>query len=186
MPLGGGGSSGSLPPIFDANIDPNADINPTKLAYTSMGAWLRKTTNQSISHATLTPINFTDGDIADFVPSGYTELHSTVTNPSRITLRQRGFWLVAGFLAYNGATGTGTSRYCYLLKNGAAIIAPWTYVTLASAPLGVMAVGITYTTLNTDYVEMAAYHDQGVGSTINVGDFGSGTFFGAAFLGDFQ
>lgn len=179
MPISG---SPTVSNIVNAQIATGAAIDPTKLAFTTMGAWLRKITAQSINDSSLTPVNFTDADLTDAFPSGYTQLHDPASNPSRIILRQKGLWLVAAVLAYNGATGTGTPRYAYITKNGSTIVAPVTYISAASQPWLVSATGLVYTSLNTDYVELQAYHTQG--SAVNVGDYGSGTFFGCAWLGD--
>jgi hypothetical protein len=169
--------------IRDANIPLNADIDPLKMLFTAMGCWMRKTTPQSITDATLTAVTFADGETFDAVPAGGTELHSTSTNPSRITLRRAGIWLAVGLLSYEGATGTGSGRYAYIIKNGVTtVIAPSVYVTVASQPVGVLAAGFIYTATNTEYIELGAYHGQG--SNVNVGDYGSGTFFGACWMGD--
>jgi hypothetical protein len=168
--------------IKNINIASDADVDPDKLLYTSMGAWMRKTTSQAIVTSTLTPVTFADGEAFDLFPSGFTQLHDTGSNPSRIIARKLGIWMLAGLLSYEGATGTGTDRYAYLTKNGATVIAPWRTVTHASIPIGVMAVGFTNVTAVTDYLELQAY--QGQGSNVNVGDFGSGTFFGAVWIGN--
>lgn len=149
----------------------------------TMGCWLRKTTVQSVNHATLTAVAFSDADTFDNVPSGVTQLHDPSTNNSRITLPQRGFWMVFGQLAYAGGTGTAWDAYCYLTKNGSTVIAPWVTTATASIPYAVNAVGLVYAASG-DYLEMKAYHGQG--SAMNVGDYGSGTFFGAVYLGDYQ
>lgn len=183
MPIGGnpGGSFGST--IFNADVDPNAEIDPTKLAYSSMGWRSRKTTSQSIPHNTVTAVSFGDADSVDAVPSGYSEIHSTSSNPARIQLRQKGFWLIVASIVFEGAAGTGTVRYGLLAFNGVTAFASTSeYIALASSPHGINIMGIAYTSLNTDYVEIQVYHTQGI--AINIGDFGVGSYAAAVFLGD--
>jgi hypothetical protein len=184
MPIGGhpGGSFGST--IFNADVDPNADIDPTKMAFTSMGARNRKTTLQSIGDSSITPINFSDGDSFDNVPSGYSGIHDPSSNPSRWVLRQKGLWIVTASLVYQGvAGGVGTVREAFLTLNGVtAFMTATTYISTAGNSHGINLSGIVYASVNTDYIELQAYHTHG--SPVNVGDYGLGTYMSVAFLGD--
>lgn len=170
-------------PIINANIPQNADIDISKLAFSSMGCWLYKTTVQSIPNNTLTPLTFPDAEVLDAVPSSHSGLHDPIVNPSRIILRQPGLWIVMGIVSYNGATGTGTKRYAYIRRNGATtVIATDKDVVVASTPIGVMVVGLVFTAFATEFVELGAHHTQG--AALDVGEFGGGTLFGAGWLGN--
>lgn len=169
--------------IVDAQIASNADIDPIKMLFTGLGAWGRKSTPQSVADGTLTPINFSDPDIFDSVPSGIGQIHDPSTNPSRWIMRRAGLWLAQGILFYEGAVGTGSGRYAHIVKNGVTnMLVNQELVVVASQPVGVFVSAIVQTSLDTEYVEISAFHGQG--SNVNVGDYGPGTFFGIAWLGN--
>lgn len=159
------------------------DISPSKLAFTSMGAHSRKISNQAIAHNTMTPVTFTDGESFDAVPSGYSGIHDLVTNPARWILRELGFWVVTASVIFEGKTGTGTSRYAILRKNGSTTLATdHQVISTASNPIALNMTAIVQATNVTDYVEVCAYHDYG--SDVNVGDYAFGTFFSIGYLGN--
>jgi len=136
---------------------------------TTKAVRLTKTANVEINHASDTLLSW-DSERRD---DG--DLHDLVTNPSRITIPDTGWWFVGANIAYE--SGGGNRRQTYLRLNGSDIIA-----LNASPPVsGVYTVQnlstLWYFTAN-DYVECLVFQDSGGGLDVQ-GNTAAG--YGAEF-----
>lgn len=148
----------------------------------SMGAALTQNTTQSVDHNTITAISWTDAEVFDHVPSGFTALHSTASNPTRVVMTQRGFWFASGIVDYASSTGGGV-RSAVLRKNGVQFAANRLTQSDTGLPATIQAGGLTYAAATTDYIELAAFHTAGV--AVGVGLSNNGTYLSVIYLGDY-
>jgi hypothetical protein len=116
---------------------------------------LRQTVAQSVANNTDTPLSM-DAEEIDT-----DNMHSTVTNTSRVTAQTAGRFQLSGGTSYASNT-TGRRAASYRL-NGAPMLGTQAAITAAGATADVQPTGRTLTTyLNVgDYVELVAYQDSG-------------------------
>lgn len=131
---------------------------------------------QSIPNDTATTINW---ELEAFDADG---LHSTVTNPSRLTLNRAGAWLINAQVTFSSTTAMGR-RFAFLQRNGV----EFTRVLMPpiSANLAYVAISGVIAAAVNDYVTLVALHDSGVGLTTVPNDGGSIPFgfLQATYLG---
>lgn len=108
-------------------------------------------TPPSISNGTITTVSL---NAEDYDTNG---LHSTTTNPSRITLDRAGAWLVVGSLGFLG--NAAGRRIGIILKNGAEVARNLTFPTTAAISLVTTTAVVSANAA--DYVELQAYQDSG-------------------------
>jgi hypothetical protein len=108
-------------------------------------------TNQSLSNATNTLINF-DTEIFD------TDAFHTGGSPTRVTIPagKAGYYLVLGTVTY--ATNASGQRQCNILKNGGSLFANTSYP--SGGIVQVKASGIINLAV-ADYIELQGYQDSG-------------------------
>lgn len=144
---------------------------------TFVGCSLKKSANQSIANNTGTAITF---DQENFDTDGF---HSTSTNTSRITIPsgKAGYYLITGTLSY-AANSTG-GRWCFVKKNGAAYIGPWSMqAPTASGQWAAGAISHIGNFAQGDYIELFAEHTAGTSLNVNGGSE-EGTVLQVEFLG---
>jgi hypothetical protein len=156
----GSGTTGSIidKADFDAILDA-IDAMPAPL--TPLYALAFHSTTQSLSNATLTAITFNSEDY------DVTALHSTATNPSRMTVPTGagGLYQIDGKIFYDAnATGIRVAR---IQKNGALISTQVTHPGTAAGQQCV-AVSIRLVLVAGDYVELVGFQDSG--GPLNTGD----------------
>ena len=126
------------------------------------GARVYRTTAQSLSNNTETPISF-DGERYD---NG--GLHEGVTNPSRLTAQKAGVYVISGHLSF--ASNTTGTRAVWIKLNGNTYIAKQRLN--ANAPdYPEFSITTIYHLVATDYVELTAMQDSG--GNLNVQQIGN-------------
>lgn len=110
--------------------------------------------NLALANATSTVLTFSDERWDTH------ELHSTVSNTSRLTAKEKGRYLIFGHLRFEG-WGTGLRRLTIRL-NGITNIAQQETNAVSGMPTHV-TVTTTYELNPNDYVELVAYHNAGTG-----------------------
>lgn len=119
-----------------------------------------KNATQSIPHATGTAITFATEDYDT------DDMHSTLSNTSRITINTAGIYLVSGFVLTTATTAP--YNYTYVWKNGTQFSGNSATVAMtsdaANAKFGWFSIPLSLAV--NDYVELAYY--QNSGGAINV------------------
>lgn len=149
-----------------------SDANAAYAQITARGARVHKSAAQSIPNDTLTAVNF---DSESFDTDA---LHDLVTNNNQVKLNKVGKWLVDGQIGF-AAGGTGR-RQAYIRRNGT--ITAFDSRTANATGTTVMQVSdVVVSTATTDFVDLAAYHEQG--AALNVDGGPTVTWLSAVFLG---
>jgi hypothetical protein len=108
----------------------------------------------SVSHSSATALTF-DSERFD-----NDTIHDTVTNPSRLTCKTAGRYLITGHVSFQTANATGV-RELWVRLNGATKIAGQTGPGRGSGADTPVTVGTVYELAENDYVELIAYQDSG-------------------------
>lgn len=116
-------------------------------------ARVRRTTAQAISTGVTTALSF---DAQYYDTHGF---HSTTVNPTRLTMPQKGFYHVVGFVGIQ-ANASG-SRTVAILLNGSTLIAKESHPPHGTAddyfnPVTLVQLGVN------DYLELVVFQDSGV------------------------
>lgn len=141
-------------------------------------ARLWRTATQSIGNSALTAIQFTATDGAGggsteaFDPS---DLHSTASNNTRITVPAAGFYIVTGQVKLAASAG-GTLRYVVLSQNGSEVARQT--VAAANIAYAINACGGFHANVS-DYFELKVFQDSG--GSLNATD----AILTAAMIGTF-
>jgi len=134
---------------------------------------VHQTVAQNIPTATTTPISFDAEDIDT------TDMHSTSTNPSRLTCKKAGWYRLTGAISFtSNATGR---RFANWFINGVQV--PHTAIGLvptAANSYVAAATDIIRLALN-DYVELRGYQDSGAQLT-TIGSSGNRPFATAQYI----
>jgi hypothetical protein len=110
--------------------------------------------NISVNNATLTALTF-DSERWDS-----DSIHSTGTNPSRLTATTAGLYSIEGAINFAVNTG-GTLRSLRIRLNGATYIAINQAPPLGAGASPALVVSTQYSLAATDYVELVVYQDSG-------------------------
>lgn len=146
------GADGQIP-VYDSTA--TAGITPKDLVFSvapASGCRAYRTTNQSITTATLTAVSC---DSEDYDTDNY---HESATHPSRLTVPKTGLYQVGCSIVWDSST-TG-SRAVYVVKNGT------TSTRLAGSDRnatasGAQSLSCTLSLTVSDYVEFYVYQDSG-------------------------
>ena len=135
---------------------------------------VKNSTTQSVAHNTPTVLTFnTENFNTD-------AMHSTITNPSRITFNTAGTYQVSASASFPLATATaGVFARLYIQKGGS----PLRYCTQNTVSASNDTIISFTTTLNVaagEYIEVVAYHNAGSPVLVAAGE---STVFEAAWLG---
>lgn len=115
----------------------------------------RRTGVQAIAYNTVTSIVL---DVEDgLVDIDTNNMHSTVTNPSRITFDEAGVWLVTGGFEYLNV-GTSAFFQAMIRKNGSVDIAQQGLPEVGTGAKTSIQVQCLRLFSASDYVELMAYH----------------------------
>lgn len=146
------GSDGQIP-VYDSTA--LAGITPKTIALTvapASGCRAYRTTNQSITTATLTALSCAS---EDYDTDTY---HDNSSNPSRLTVAKTGLYQVGASVVWDSST-TGT-RAIYVVKNGTTSTRLAGNDKSASAS-GAQNISCTLSLTAGDYVEFYVYQDSG-------------------------
>lgn len=110
-------------------------------------------TNQTIASAAWTPLAF------DTERYDTDNLHSTVTNNTRITFRTAGKYILTGDIEFN--SGAGTARGLSILKNGATFIAVDFITPTGGGFPTTMSIATQHDFIVGDYVELQGWQNTG-------------------------
>ena len=136
---------------FASDLHTAVNAIENKTAFESCKVY--RTTSQSIPDSTATVINF-DNEEWDT-----DDIHDNATNPSRLTCKVAGTYLVSGGVQWEANT-TGR-RLLAILQNGATVVIQIeATVSAANQWGGAIVIGIIPMAVN-DYVELRAYQTSG-------------------------
>lgn len=160
--------NGSWAGIANAQVVAGAAIIRNKLARSI--TFVHNSTNQSVATVTNTLVTFDSEAFDD------ENLHSTVTNTSRITFpADGGFWLV-GAVGTFADPGSGKNVNMRIQVNGATTLAGVSLPRDAIFGSTRMFLCVPYQASNGDYLEMYVEHDAGVNINLLGGSYLTGLF----------
>lgn len=111
-------------------------------------------TADSIPNATTTALSWTAGETYDT-----DAMHSTVTDPSRLTAARTGVHHLSGYAVFSGSAG-GSQRTLLIRRNGTTTLAQIDVPRNGSSATA-LSISTDYRLVVGDYVELCVFHDAG-------------------------
>jgi len=135
-------------------ITPPPPTLPVTFAYAAPACRAYRTTNQTLTTGTDTPISF-DGERFDT-----DNIHDPATNPTRLTCKTAGRYIITGHVAFTPNAG-GNNRQVNIRLNGSTVIASDIRPSSSAASNNRVSISAIYDLAVGDYVELSCYQDTG-------------------------
>lgn len=147
------------------NVTGFSSLSDVRIASNPPAARVYQSALTNIGSGSTTRLTFNS---QEFVST--TGMHSTTTNPSRVTLVSSGVWMIAGSVSWSVGSTAG-DRLCRLVLNGASVLAANRVSAVTVADVTEQSVSaIVRAASSGSYVELEVYQNSGSTCSLAVTD----------------